>query len=142
MTEDIIFKLKKLRLFDTIIKSKKEELTSLKSGIQKSPQFTDEPRGDSDSNSTENLNIKIIDKAREIETEISELYDERSEVVSLIDKLHDPLESTVLRLFYVNSMTWADISREMHGHPKTYQKIRRSGIQNLVSIYSQNIHSK
>lgn len=142
MTEEIIIKLKKLRLFDTIIKSKKEELTSLKSGIQKSPQFTNEPRGDSDSNSTENLNVKIIDKAREIENEISRLYDERSELVSMIDLLHDPIESTVLRLFYVNGMTWSDISRELNGHPKTFQNIRKSGIQNLISIYSQNIHSK
>ncbi|MCK1202973.1 DUF1492 domain-containing protein [Streptococcus uberis] len=122
-----------MRLFDTIIKSKKEELFSLKSGIQKSPQFTDEPKADSETNSTENLNIKIIDKAREIENEISRLYDERSEVVSLIDRLQDPLESTVLRLFYVNGMTWADISREMHGHPKPTKKLDDPG-------YKSNIH--
>lgn len=142
MTEEIIIKLKKLRLFDTIIKSKKEELISLKSGIQKSPKFTDEPRGDSDSNSTENLNVKIIDKAREIEKEIGNLYDERSEIVAMIDQLNDPIETAVLRLFYVNGMTWKEISIELNGHQKTFQNVRKTGIQNLISIYSQNIHSK
>ncbi|MGT2934259.1 DUF1492 domain-containing protein [Streptococcus catagoni] len=142
MTEEIIIRLKKLRLFDTIIRSKKDELTSLKAGIQKSPQFSDEPKGDSESNSTEDLNIKIVDKAKEIEAEISMLYDERSELVYMIDKLHDPIETAVLRLFYVNGMSWKDISIELNGHPKTFQNIRKSGIQNLISIYSQNIHSK
>lgn len=142
MTDSLIHKLKMLRYFDAIVKSKRQEIASLRSGIVKSPHYSDEPKNGSQTNSSEQLNLRIIDKISEIYKEIENLFDTRDSVVSLIDSLEDPIESTVLRLFYINGYTWNDIARELNGHPKTFQKIRRSGIQHLISKSSQIIHSK
>lgn len=136
----VLIQLKKLRVFDALIKSKQDEIRALRSGILRSPNYSTEPKSPSPDNSSEKLNLRIIDKTTEIQAEITKLYDERDNLVGLIDSLDDPIESMVLRLFYVNGYSWREIARELNGHPKTFQNIRKSGVQHLDSIYSQNIH--
>ncbi|CQR24591.1 RNA polymerase ECF family sigma factor [Streptococcus varani] len=138
MNEATIRQLKKLRLFSSIIKSKRDEISELRSGILRSQQYKDEPKGSKIGNSSEQLNIRIIDKTDEIQNEISLLYQERDTIVSEIENLDDPQEALVLRLFYLNGYSWADISRELGGSPKTWQNIRKSGVNNLAKVLSKN----
>lgn len=136
--ESIIKRLKRLRFFDVIVQSKRDEITQLRSGIARSPQYSSEPKGSPVGNSNENLNIRIINRTQEIQIEIEQMYNERDKLVDLIDSLDDPIENMVLRLFYLNGKSWKEIAREMNGHPKTFQNIRKSGINNLDKLNSQN----
>lgn len=136
--ENINKRLRRLRLFDVIIQSKRDEIMQLRSGISKSPQFSSEPKGSKIGNSNENLNVRIINRTQEIQLEIEQMYVDRDRLVDLIDSLDDPIESMVLRLFYINCKSWKEIAIQMNGHPKTFQNIRRSGMINLEKLDSQN----
>ena len=135
---ETIKQLKKLRIINSIIKSKKEEIAELRTGVFRGQKYSDDPKSGSKSNSAENLNLRIIDKTNEIYAEIDKLYTERSTIIHAIDNLEDPQESLVLRLFYVNNYSWKKISIELGGSPKTWQNVRNSGVNNLSKVLSNN----
>lgn len=112
-------RLKSLSLVDSKIKSKRLEIASLRSGILTAVQYTDEPRGGSQKNSSEELNARIIDKTEEIYQEIERIYDDRDRLVKAIDNLEDPLQSQILRLKYVNGYSWSMIYREFPLHSRS-----------------------
>ncbi|MRY60410.1 DUF1492 domain-containing protein [Parabacteroides distasonis] len=132
MVRTLTARLKALSLLDSKIRSKRQEIISLKSGILTSVKYTDEPKGGGQSNSTEALNTRIIDKTQEIYEDISRIFDERDELVKAIDSLTDPLESQVLRLKYINGYSWGMVQQEMPLHSRrTLFEYRDRGIKNL-----------
>ena len=135
---ETIKQLKKLRIINSIIKSKKEEIAELRTGVFKGQKYSDDLKNGNKSNSAENLNLRIIDKTNEIYAEIDRLYTERNSIVYAIDNLEDPQESLILRLFYVNNYSWKEISIELGGSPKTWQNVRKSGVNNLSKVLSKN----
>lgn len=128
---NIASRLSALKYIDIKIKSKRQEIENLKSAILKGQVYSDEPKGSKQGNATEDLNIKIIDKTDDIKREINLLMNEKLEMAQLIDSLEDPLESIVLRLFFINGYSWNEVIRELHYSRGTIQKARKSGIKNL-----------
>lgn len=106
-------KLKALSLIDSRVKSMRLEIASRRSGILTAIQYTDEPKEGTQKNSSEELNVRIIDETAEIYERINQLYDERKTLVAAIDSLEDPLQSQILRLKYVNGYSWSKIKREL-----------------------------
>lgn len=131
MTIDIRKRLASLKYIDSKVKSKRQEIVSLHSGILKSQQYFDEPKGGSLNNKSEDLNILIIDRTRELYDEIEKLFQERDELVKAIESLEDPAENIVLRLFYINAYSWKEVERELKWSRGTIQNIKMAGLRKL-----------
>lgn len=127
----IVSRLNRLKYIDLKIKSKQQEIVAIRSSVLKAQVYSDEPKGGNIGNSTEDKAVKIIDKTDDIKHEINLLMNEKLEMAQLIDSLEDPLESIVLRLFFINGYSWNEVIRELHYSRGTIQKARKSGIKNL-----------
>ena len=138
MTIDMKQRLKALQYIDIKVKSKHQEIISLKSGILRGQQFDDMPKSKNNKNQSEELNVLIIDKSEQLYQEIQDLYKEREELIQAIESLDDPVENIVMRLFYIDGMTWNEVEAKLRYSRGTIQKIRKSAFGNLAKKYEQN----
>jgi hypothetical protein len=128
---DIRQRLKALQYIDIKAKSKHQEIISLKSGILRSQQYTDQPKAGSPGNRSEELNVLIIDKSEKLYQEIQELYQERDELVKAVESLEDPLENIVMRLFYIDGLSWNEIQIRLRCGRGTIHRARDSALKKL-----------
>ena len=131
MTINIKQRLKALQYIDIKAKSKHQEIISLKSSILRGQQFNDIPKSKNNKNQSEELNVLIIDKSEQLYQEIQELYRERDELIQAIESLDDPVENIVMRLFYIDGMTWNEVEAKLKYSRGAIQKIRKSAFENL-----------
>lgn len=131
MTINIKQRLKALQYIDIKAKSKHQEIISLKSGILRGQQFDNMPKSKSNTNHSEELNISIIDKTEQLYQEIKVLYKERDELVQAIESLDDPIENIVMRLFFIDGLTWNEVEAKLKYSRGAIQKIRKSAFENL-----------
>nr|DAU16409.1 MAG TPA: Protein of unknown function (DUF1492) [Caudoviricetes sp.] len=131
MSIDIRQRLKALQYIDIKAKSKHQEIISLKSGILRSQQYTDQPKAGSPGNRSEELNVLIIDKSEKLYQEIQELYQERDELVKAVESLEDPLENIVMRLFYIDGLSWNEIQIRLRCGRGTIHRARDSALKKL-----------
>ena len=131
MSIDIRQRLKALQYIDIKAKSKHQEIISLKSGILRSQQYTDQPKAGSPGNRSEELNVLIIDKSEKLYQEIQELYQERDEQVKAVESLQDPLENIVMRLFYIDGLSWNEIQIRLRCGRGTIHRARDSALKKL-----------
>lgn len=137
MTVDIKQRLKALPYIDIKAKSKHQEYISLRSGILKGQTFDSMPKSKSNKNQSEELNISIIDRSEQLYEEIKKLYRERDELVKLIESLDDPLENIVIRLFFIDGLTWSEVENKLGCSRGTIYNIRRSAFENISKISKQ-----
>ena len=130
--------MKSRRMIDIKAKSKHQEIISLKSGILRGQQFDNMPKSKSDKNQSEELNILIIDKTEQLYQEIQVLYKERDELIQAIESLNDPVENIVMRLFYIDGMTWNEVEAKLKYSRGAIQKIRKSAFENLSKKCEQS----
>jgi len=128
---DIRQRLKALQYIDIKAKSKYQEIISLKSGILRSQKYTDQPKAGSLENRSEELNVLIIDKSEKLYQEIQELYQERDELVKAVESLEDPLENIVMRLFYIDGLSWNEIQIRLRCGRGTIHRARDSALKKL-----------
>lgn len=131
MTINIKQRLKALQYIDIKVKSKHQEIISLKSGILRGQQFDNMPKSKNNKNQSEELNVLIIDKSEQLYREIQALYKEREELIQAIESLDDPVENIVMRLFYIDGMTWNEVETKLRYSRGAIQKIRKSAFGNL-----------
>lgn len=108
--------LQKIKLYDSRINTKLEELQHLKEMVLK---VTPTLKGDvvSSSGSQDKLGdavAKIVDLEDEINKEIDRYVDAKEEVGSILDNLDDPDQLQVLHKRYVQYKTWEQIACEMN----------------------------
>ncbi len=137
MTVDIKQRLKALPYIDIKAKSKHQEYISLRSGILKGQTLDSMPKSKSNKNQSEELNISIIDRSEQLYEEIKKLYRERDELVQLIESLNDPLENIVMRLFFIDGLTWSEVENKLGCSRGTIYNIRRSAFENISKISKQ-----
>lgn len=138
MTINIKQRLKALQYIDIKAKSKHQEIISLKSGILRGQQFDNMPKSKSNTNRSEELNISIIDKTKQLYQEIQVLYKERDELVQAIESLDDPVENIVMRLFFIDCLTWNEVEAKLKYSRGAIQKIRKSAFENLSKKYERS----
>lgn len=131
MTVNIKKRLKALQYIDIKAKSKHQEIISLKSGVLKGQTFDSMPKSKSNKNQSEELNISIIDRSEQLYEEIKKLYRERDELVQLIESLDDPLENIVMRLFFIDGLTWSEVENKLGCSRGTIYNIRKSAFENI-----------
>ena len=132
MTINIKQRLKALQYIDIKVKSKHQEIISLKSSILRGQQFNNMPKSESSSNRSEELNVLIIDKSEQLYQEIQELYRERDELVQVIESLDDPVENIVMRLFFIDGLTWSEVENKLGCSRGTIYNIRESAFENMT----------
>ena len=137
MTVDIKQRLKALPYIDIKGKSKHQEYISLRSGILKGQTFDSMPKSKSNKNQSEELNISIIDRSEQLYEEIKKLYRERDELVQLIESLDDPLENIVMRLFFIDGLTWSEVESKLGCSRGTIYNIRKSAFDNIAKRSKQ-----
>lgn len=138
MTINIKQRLKALQYIDIKAKSKHQEIISLKSSILRGQQFNNMPKSENSSNRSEELNVLIIDKSEQLYQEIQELYRERDELVQVIESLDDPVENIIMRLLYIDGMTWNEVEAKLKYSRGAIQKIRKSAFENLSKKCEQS----
>ena len=132
MTVDIKQRLKGLKYIDIKARSKHQELISLRSGILKGQTFDSMPKAKDNKNKTEELNVLIIDKSEQLYEEIKGIYRERDELVRLIESLEDPVENIVMRLFFIDGLTWSEVENKLGCSRGTIYNIRESAFENMT----------
>ena len=116
---------------DIKAKSKHQEYISLRSGILKGQTFDSMPKSKSNKNQSEELNISIIDRSRQLYQEIQELYQERDELVQVIESLDDPVENIIMRLLYIDGLSWNQIQAQLRCGRGTIHRARESALKKI-----------
>lgn len=138
MTVDIKQRLKALPYIDIKAKSKHQELISLRSSILRGQTFDSMPKARDNKNKTEDLNVSIIDQSEQLYEEIRSIYRERDEMIQAIESLDDPFENIVMRLLYINGLTWNEVERKLRCSPATIQRTRGRALDKMSKMFDNN----
>nr|DAT01274.1 MAG TPA: Protein of unknown function (DUF722) [Caudoviricetes sp.] len=122
-------RLKQLPFDDIKIRSLHNEIVKLNSGIVKGQSFNGMPKSSSIDNRTEEINILIIDRTRELYEEINKIYKERKKIIDWIESLEDPIENMIMRLLYIDGLSWNEVQRQLRCGRTTIKRVRRNAIK-------------
>ena len=129
---------KKLKIKNIKIRSIHREIQDLRTGIVKGQSFNGMPKTPSNDNRTEDLNIKITDKIDELYKQIDHEQKEQEVLTRAIESLEDPIENIVMRLLYINGLSWSETERELNCSPATIQRARDRAVANISKIFDNN----
>lgn len=132
--EQVKAKLEGIRWLDKEIQSLQLELQYLEQGLFKKSTLTQTKVQTSRVNNTENKLVYVLKLKEDIQDRLSNLIKERSETPKLIDKLSDPLERSVLRMFYVNHLEIWNFEDKIEKSKTTIYRIKSSGIKKLAKL--------
>lgn len=110
------------------------ELAALESGIIKKQEMTTTRVQTSRVNTAENNLISVLKLKEDTLQRIERLTEERMEISSLIDKLANPLERSVLRFFYLNDLVASEVAEEIGKSTTSVYRVRQEAIEHLASI--------
>ena len=130
--EELKQRLEGIRWFDKEICSLYLELQYLETGLFKQTTLTQARVQTSRVNSSESQLVAQLTLKEDITSRIDRLTKERLEVVRLIDKLKNPIERTVLRMFYVNCYFIQEVADRLEKSRTTVYGIRSRGLENLA----------
>ena len=122
-------RLKQLPYTNIKIKSLHNEIIGLRSSSVKGQSFDNMPKSPSNNNQTEEMNIRVIDRSDELYEEIADLYQKQQETIKWIESLEDPIENMVMRLLYIDGLSWKEVQIELRCSRSTIKRIRRSAIK-------------
>ena len=127
-------KLEGVKWINKEIKGLYLELEALESGIIQKPTLSHSRVQTSRENKAENNLISVLKLKEDTLQRIERLTEERMEISELIDKLDNPLERTVLRLFYLNELVASEVAEEIDRSNTTVYVIRQKAIEHLTGI--------
>jgi len=89
-------------------------------------------------NKTENNLISVLKLKEDTLQRIERLTEERMEISRLIDKLVNPLERSVLRLFYLNNLDAWQVAEEIDKSKTTVYRVKQEAIEHLSKVEGAN----
>ena len=110
------------------------ELAALESGIIKKQELSNTRVQTSSVNTAENNLISVLKLKEDTLQRIERLTEERMEISRLIDKLVNPLERSVLRLFYLNNLDAWQVAEEIDKSKTTVYRVKQEAIENLANV--------
>ena len=110
------------------------ELEALEGGIIEKPTLSHSRVQTSRENKTENNLISVLKLKEDTLRRIERLTEERMAISGLIDKLDNPLERSVLRLFYLNDLVALEVAEEIGKSTTSVYRVRQEAIEHLASI--------
>ena len=136
--EQVKEKLEGVKWISKEIKGLYLELEALEDGIIEKPTLSHSRVQVSRENKTEKNLISVLKLKEDTLQRIERLTEERMEISRLIDKLANPLERSVLRLFYLNILDAWQVSEEIDKSKTTVYLIRQKAIENLTKVENAN----
>ena len=136
--EQVKEKLEGVKWINKEIKGLYLELEALEGGIIKKPTLSHSRVQTSRENKTENNLISVLKLKEDTLQRIERLTEERMEISRLIDKLADPLERSVLRLFYLNDLDVWGVAEEIGVSTASVYRVRQKAIENLIKVENAN----
>lgn len=132
--EQVKEKLEGVKWINKEIKGLYLELEALESGIIKKPTLSHSRVQTSRENKTENNLISVLKLKEDTLQRIERLTEERMAISGLIDKLDNPLERSVLRLFYLNDLDAWEVAEELGKSKTSIYQARKEALEHLASI--------
>lgn len=130
-------KLEGIKWLNKEMESLQLELQYLGQGLFTKSTLTQTKVQTSRTNNTENELVYVLKLKEDIQERLASLTEERLETCRLIDKLSEPLERTVLRMFYVNRLEIWDIEDKVGRTKTTIYRLRKKGIESIAKIMSE-----
>ena len=117
-------KLEGVKWINKEIKDLYLELEALEGGVIKKPILSYSRVQTSRGNKAENNLISVLKLNEDILQRIERLTEERMAISGLIDKLDNPLERSVLRLFYLNVLDAWQVAEEIGKSKSLVYRVR------------------
>lgn len=114
------------------------ELAALESGIIKKQELSNTRVQTSRVNTAENNLINVLKLKEDTLQRIERLTEERMEISGLIDKLANPLERSVLRLFYLNDLDIWGVAEEIGKSKASIYRAKKAAIEHLSKVEGAN----
>lgn len=135
--EQVKVKLESIKWLNTEMESLQLELQYLDQGLFKKSTLTQTKVQTSRTNNAEKELVYVLKLKEDIQERLASLIEERLKTCRIIDKLSDPLERSVLRMFYVNRLDIWDIEDKVGKAKTTLYRIRKKGIESIAKIMSE-----
>ena len=110
------------------------ELAALESGIIKKQELSTIRVQISRVNTAENNLISVLKLKEDTLQRIERLTEERMEISRLIDKLANPFERSVLRLFYLNDLDAWEVAEEIGKSKSSIYRVSQEAIEHLAEV--------
>ncbi|MDS3380920.1 DUF1492 domain-containing protein [Streptococcus pneumoniae] len=136
--EQVKEKLEGVKWINKEIKGLYLELETLEGGIIKKPTLSHSRVQTSRENKTENNLISVLKLKEDTLQRIERLTEERMKISELIDKLANPLERSVLRLFYLNVLDAWQVAEEIDKSTTSVYRIKQEAIEHLSKVEGAN----
>ena len=132
--EQVKEKLEGVKWINKEIKGLYLELEALEGGIIKKPTLSHSRVQTSRENKAESDLISVLKLKEDTLQRIERLTEERMAISGLIDKLDNPLERSVLRLFYLNDLVALEVAEEIGKSKTAVYLIRQKAIEHLAGM--------
>ena len=132
--EQVKEKLEGVKWISKEIKGLYLELEALEGGIIEKPTLS---HGRVQASRENNL-ISVLKLKEDTLQRIERLTEERMEISRLIDKLVNPLERSVLRLFYLNNLDAWQVAEEIDKSKTTVYRVKQKAIEHLSKVEGAN----
>ena len=132
--EQVKEKLEGVKWISKEIKGLYLELEAMEGGIIEKPTLSHSRVQTSRGNTAENNLISVLKLKEDTLQRIERLTEERMEISRLIDKLANPLERSVLRLFYLNDLDIWGVAEEIGKSKTSIYQAKKAAIEHLTGI--------
>ena len=110
------------------------ELEALEGGIIQKQELSTTRVQTSRVNTAENNLISVLKLKEDTLQRIERLTEERMAISGLIDKLANPFERSVLRLFYLNDLDAWEVAEEIGKSKSSIYRVRQEAIEHLAGM--------
>ena len=133
--------LQQIRLYDSHINTKLEDLHQLKEMVTKiTPTLKDDVvSGGGNQDKLGDAIAKIVDLEADIDRDIDRYVAAKQEISATLDKLTDPDQLQVLHMRYVQYKTWEQIACEMNMSYRNVCYIHGKGLQTVNEIMKAGV---
>lgn len=128
--------LKQVKLYDTHINNKLDEMDNLKEIVTKvttSLSF-DPVHGSGNQDKLGNAVARIVDLQTEVNRAIDAYIDKKREICMVIDQITDPDQLRVLYKRYFDDLTWEQIACDMHMSYRNVTRIHGRALQSVAKL--------
>lgn len=128
--------LQQIRLYDSHINTKLEDLHQLKEMVTKiTPTLKDDVvSGGGNQDKLGDAIAKIVDLEEEVNRDIDRYVNAKQEISNTLEKISDPDQLQVLHMRYVQYKAWEQIACDMHMTYRNVCYIHGKGLQSVNQI--------
>ena len=136
--KEIEEQLKRVKKGNDLIQRLQLKYQSLDSGVLSgSNQFTTRVKT-SQTNTTEDKILEILERKDEIVEHMQAIMDERFATLNMINQLDDVVENLVLVMLYMNNLPMAQVCNDLNFSKVQIYRIKKKAIENLAKVKNAN----